>query len=73
MERLVKNKIEAKCTWEDGPDILVKINVELDPVHSLDMTVQEAKDLIEDLTTAIKQAEELEETCKDSDKELKGK
>ena len=55
-----KPKIEAECTWGDGPDILIKVNTNLDAINSFDMSIREAKQLVEKLLFEIGKAEELE-------------
>jgi len=66
-------KIEATCTWGDGPDILININTDLDATNSMDLNLKEAKNFLGELSMAIMQVEELENVCKNHDENDKGK
>lgn len=55
-----KPKIDATCTWGDGPDILIEVNVKLDAINSFDMSLKEAQQFVGKLLSEISKAEELE-------------
>jgi hypothetical protein len=58
-------KATAVCTWGDGPDILMSLEGlnKKNQDRYYDLSIEEAKDLIRDLSNAVIIAEELEETC----------
>ena len=63
-------KATAVCTWGDGPDILMALEG-LDKKKSdryYDLSIEEAKDLIRDLSMAVSMATELNQLCEDHDK-----
>ena len=54
------------CTWGYGPDILLGINNEcIDSLGYIDLTVNEAKQLVIDLEVAIRNVDNLNQTTAD--------
>ena len=65
-----KPKIDATCTWGDGPDILIEVNIKLDAINSFDMSLKEAQQFAGKLLNEISKAEELERLSEEtSDRE----
>ena len=64
-----KSKIEAICTWGDGPDILLRCSD--DPKDFHDLTLKEAEELVMSLQMAIMRVKDIEQSCEDYGKEKK--
>ncbi len=61
-------KLDAECTWGDGPDVLLSVYKDGKVYELFDLTIEEAFDLASRLTMAAQYARHHEETAAEGDK-----